>query len=190
MKEIILASGSARRKKLLRQVISDFKVEPSNFDEESVFDLGPHELVEFLSRRKAAAVAENTKNAIIIGADTIVVLDGQVYGKPKNKEEARQTLGKLSGREHSVISGVTVIDMTSGRVITRSVETKVIFNDLTPEQIENYIATGYSLDRAGSYSVEDLPPGFLRKIEGDFDNVVGLPLSEVKEILTSLNLEI
>lgn len=183
MKKIILASQSPRRKALLKQVGLNFEVIVSNFEEKIEYSLKPEELAEKFSLQKAKDVARKQKNAIIIAADTLVVFNNEILGKPKTPEKARQMLKKLSGRSHLVITGFTIIDTKSGKTVTKSVKSKVYFKKLTNQEISSYVATGEPLDKAGAYAVQEKGGLFVEKIEGDFLNIVGLPISNlVKEL--------
>jgi len=175
----VLASGSPRRRELLRQAgLADFTVLPVDADEHVPDGTPPHTMVMLLAERKAAAAAERCEdNDVIIAADTIVWVDGVILGKPHTEERARDMLKLLSGRAHSVFSGVTVRrgDLT----VTDYEETRVFFRDLEPEEIEAYLRTGEALDKAGAYAVQGAACTFVRRIEGDYYNVVGLPLAKL-----------
>ncbi len=176
MKKIILASGSPRRKALLKQIGLQFEIEKSGYEEEIDMKIEPHQLVKKMSLKKAQSVSKNHKNAIIIAADTLVAFKGRLIGKPEIPENAKEILKKLSGRSHSIITGFTIIDSSSGKTITRSVETKVWFKKLSSKEIDDYVKTGEPLDKAGAYGIQELGGIFIHKIEGDYYNVVGLPL--------------
>ncbi len=180
MNNIILASNSPRRKELLTKAKIKFKVIVSNVDESVLLDLPAHELAKKLSYDKAKAVYD-LHGGIVIGADTIVFLDGKILGKPKDEKDAKNTLLKLSNKTHSVITGYTII--SKNKTICDYEETKVVFNKLSEELINSYVETGLPLDKAGSYGIQD---GFnlVKEIVGDYDNVVGLPTSKiVKELM-------
>lgn len=179
MKKIILASQSPRRKALLKQIGLDFEVIVSSFEEKIDKNLKPGELAEKFSLEKAKDVAKRQKNAIIIAADTFVVLGNEILGKPKTKELAKKMLEKLSGKAHLVITGFTIIDTKSGKTVTKSVESKLFMKKLTKEEIDTYVNTGEPLDKAGAYAVQEKGGLFIKKIEGDFFNVVGLPIFAV-----------
>jgi septum formation protein len=176
MKKIILASQSPRRKQLLEQIGLKFEIYPSNYEEDMTLNMEPIKLAEFLSLGKAKDVAQKQKSSIIISADTIVAVDGEVFGKPKTPERAKYMLQKLSGRAHSVITGFTIIDAEINRQISKSVETKVYFKNLSEKEIDAYIATGEPLDKGGGYAIQGLAALFVEKIEGDYFNIVGLPI--------------
>lgn len=176
MKKIILASQSPRRKQLLEQIGLKFEIDPSNYEEDMTLKMEPNKLAEFLSLGKAKDVAQKHKDSIIISADTIVAIDGEVFGKPKTSERAKYMLQKFSGKAHSVITGFTIIDTEANKEITKSVETKVYFKNLSEKEIDAYIATGEPLDKGGGYAIQGLAALFVEKIEGDYFNIVGLPI--------------
>ena len=179
---LILASQSPRRRELLHQVgIDDFLILPARGEEKKDPNLSPAELVEELSRQKAAEIAETHPNDTILAADTVVAYKGQVLGKPKDKENAAEMLRLLSGNTHQVYTGVTV--RQGEKICTCHEETTVFFRPLTEEEIQWYISTGEPMDKAGSYGIQGLGAKFVRRIEGDYTNVVGLPLCLVGELL-------
>ncbi|MBO7214596.1 MAG: septum formation protein Maf [Clostridia bacterium] len=179
---IILASNSPRRRELLAENGVKFSVVPSSFIEEENSGLPPEKYVEFLALGKAKAVFEKT-GGVVIGADTIVVLNGEILGKPKDENDARAMLKKLSSNSHEVITGYAVI--TSEKTINSHETTLVTFNNLSDSLIESYVATGSPLDKAGGYGIQDGFP-LVSKIEGNYDNVVGLPTAKILQILTEL----
>ena len=186
---IILASASPRREQLLRQVGCEFRVEVSQAEENNAADLPPAELVRVHALAKARAVAATAPaGEIVIGADTLVVLAGKVYGKPKSAADAESMLAKLAGRTHSVWSGVAVV--TAGRCLTEAVETKVTLARLTPEQIRRYVATGEPLDKAGAYAVQERGALFVERLAGCYFNVVGLPLQALSRLLAQVGVEL
>jgi len=189
-KIIVLASASPRRKELLEQIGLKFEVEPSNHPEDTHLRLKPRELAKAISYQKALAVAEKRKGAIVIAADTLGVLKGKIIGKPKTDAEAIAILKELSGKSHTVITGFTVLDMDKNRVLTKSVETKVHMKRLTPEQIDSYVKSGEPLDKAGAYAIQGLGATIVDKIEGDYFNVVGLPLNALVEGLKEFGVRI
>lgn len=190
MKEIILASASPRRREILSLTGLPFKIEASPFEEDITLNLPPDKLVEHLSLGKAEAVAKNRQNAVVIGADTIVDLEGKILGKPKDLEGARQTLKLLSGRPHEVITGYTIFDTDSGKTLSKSVSTKVYFKPLSKEDIEGYLKTGELMDKAGSYAIQGLGAVLIEKIEGDYFNVMGLPLCSLIQSLKDFDINI
>ncbi|MDD5039136.1 MAG: Maf family protein [Dehalococcoidales bacterium] len=190
MPGIILASASPRRKELLEKLGLKFKVEPGNHEEDILSGLNPHQLARNLSLEKAKTVAGKHKNAIVIAADTIGVFKGQVLGKPHTPIEARNMLKTLSGKSHSVITGFTIIDTSSHKTITKSVETKVYIKKLTLKEINAYVKSGEPLDKAGAYAIQGLGSIIVEKIEGDYFNVVGLPLSALAASLKEFGINI
>ena len=189
MRKIILASESPRRKELLKRTGLSFEVAPSDLEEDLSLNLDPHELAKHISAEKAASVAGKYPDAVIIAADTFIVLGDTVLGKPHTGEEAKRMLGALSGREHSVITGFTILDTSSNAKHTESVETRVWFRELSDGQIEAYVRTGEPLDKAGAYAIQGQGAALVEKIEGDYENVVGLPLSALRESLRRFGIE-
>ncbi|MDD5189932.1 MAG: Maf family protein [Dehalococcoidales bacterium] len=184
MRKIILASASPRRRELLRQIGLKFIVDPVNGEEMPTRSgLEPVKYVELVSMHKAKTVAGRHPDAIIIAADTIGVLDGKIIGKPQNAVEAGKILATLSGQAHCVITGYTVMDTGTGKTVTKSIETLVYIKSLTGTEIEAYVATGEPLDKAGAYGIQGRGAVIVERIEGDYSNVVGLPLFALAETL-------
>ncbi|MCM1194680.1 MAG: Maf family protein [Corallococcus sp.] len=176
--ELILASNSPRRKELLSKLDYPFKVIPSNCEERTNAAL-PVDMVKELALRKSLNVYRDNKDAVVIGCDTVVDLNGEVLGKPATRNAAVEMLRKLSGRSHKVHSGVCVM---SGVAVYLFVETtEVTFYDLTEERINDYVKGGSCMDKAGAYGIQD--SGFVCKIIGDYDNVVGFPTAKIDGIL-------
>ncbi len=174
---LILASRSPRRRKLLQQLGLDFEVHPSELDEKATNHRLPEQLVEQLALEKARRVAARFPEALTLGADTIVVLDGEVLNKPADEAEARAMLRRLSGRTHTVYTGIALMHPASQREIVDYEATRVTFAPLSDAEIDAYVATGSPLDKAGAYGIQDdYGAVFIRRIEGDYYNVVGLPL--------------
>ncbi len=190
MKTIILASASPRRKEILEITGLKFKVDESDYEENMDISLQPCELAKRHSIGKAKAVAARYRNALIISADTIVVLKNRVLGKPCNRKEAKGMLKALSGKTHTVITGYTILDTDSGKETTKSIESKVFFKRLTDDEINTYIKSGEPLDKAGAYGVQGLGALIVKKIEGDFFNVMGLPLSALAESLKKFGIRV
>lgn len=189
--KIILASASPRRKALLEMLgVRDLTVIPAKGEESIDPALTPEELVKALSRQKAAEVAAvcGGEDAAVIGADTVVVLDGAVLGKPKDGADAKRMLSALSGRGHAVWTGITAI--RGNRSISRAERTEVFFRPLSEREIDAYIATGAPLDKAGAYGAQDLASLFVERIDGDFFNVVGLPLCALGKLLRELGVDL
>lgn len=171
---IILASASPRRKELLTQIGCSFKVVTSDAEELSGEGLSPEKLVTGNSHLKAAAVAALNPDIPVLGADTVVSLDGHIYGKPRDKEHAKEMLSALSGRKHSVTTGITL--MWKGQVWQAWETTEVVFSPLSSAQIDFYISTGEPADKAGAYGIQGIGAIFIEGIRGSYSNVVGLPL--------------
>jgi len=190
IKTIILASASPRRKEILEKTGLKFRVDKSEYEEKIDPGLKPHELARFLSRKKARHVARRHREALIIAADTIVVLRSRLFGKPRNEEEAKEMLRALSGKAHSVITGFTIIDTAGKKEISRSAESKVFFKRLSADEIEAYIRSGEPLDKAGAYGVQGLGAVIVKRIEGDFFNVMGLPLNALTESLKKFGIKV
>ena len=175
---LILASESPRRRELIKKIYKDdFKIIPSNVDE-SLLHIEPHDLPAELSKLKAYSVFSEHPDDEVLACDTVVILNGELMGKPKNREEAFEMLSKLSGQKHVVISGYTYV--SKEKEITRSVATFVYFNKLSPDLINAYIDSGSPMDKAGAYGIQDTEFGLVNHIEGDFDNVIGLPVDDIK----------
>ena len=184
---LILASASPRRRELLEMLgVKHFEVIPALGEELPHPELSPAELVRELSRAKASeiAAAVDDPEAVVIGADTVVSVDGAVLGKPKDAEDARRMLRLLSDRTHEVFTGVTVL--RGGQATTAAERTAVRFRALTEREIDAYVATGEPLDKAGAYGAQGKASLFVEGIEGDFFNVMGLPLCLLGKILGKL----
>ncbi|MBE9504047.1 MAG: septum formation inhibitor Maf [Proteobacteria bacterium] len=182
MENIILASASPRRQELLSSVGIKFRVEPSNVDEEPIFDESPQEHVSRLASAKAKEVAGRVKQGDevwVLGADTIVIIDGELLGKPEGRVEALHMLKKLSGRMHKVITGYSIYNPSRDEEIKRAVETTVKFKDLTDDEITGYVASGEPMDKAGAYAIQGLGAFMVEEIKGSYSNVVGLPICQV-----------
>ncbi|MBM3166240.1 MAG: septum formation inhibitor Maf [Chloroflexi bacterium] len=190
MKRVILASESPRRRQLLGQIGLKFQVVPSNSTEDLGSSVEPHELAKSLSMEKASSVAKKHKNAVVIAADTFGVLEGRILGKPKTEGEAREMLVAMSGKTHSVITGFAILDADDGKSVSRSVETKVRFRELTAGEIEAYVRSGEPLGKAGAYAIQGLGAVLIEKIEGDYFNVMGLPLSALAESLKEFGIRV
>lgn len=190
MQKVILASGSPRRKELLEKLGIEFIVEPSGYEEDMGMSMSPKDLAKQLSSGKAKDIAQNYTDALVIGADTLIAFSGKVLGKPHTEDKAIETLKELSGREHSVITGYTIIDTKTGKVVSDAIETKVYFRNLTEEEIKAYVATGEPLDKAGSYAIQGKGVLFVDKIEGDYNNVIGLPLTQIALALKDFGVKV
>ena len=189
--DIILASQSPRRKELLGQMgLKGFKIIAPDVDETMEENLSPAQMVEELSLRKAREVADHVEDeeALIIAADTVVVLDGGILGKPADEREAFGMLSALSGNRHRVYTGVTVL--RGSRAITSHEETIVTFRELDPEEIMDYIATEEPMDKAGAYGIQGLGALLVSGIEGDYFNVMGLPVYRLGRILSAFGVDL
>ena len=183
--EIILASASPRREQLLKQIGVIFRVIPSEADETNTTGLQPAEYVKQCALAKAKAVAaQGNQDDIVIGADTVVALTEVMFGKPTGAVDAAQMLQQLSGRTHSVWSGLAVL--APQRSFVTAVETKVTLAELSAQQIERYVASGEPLDKAGAYAIQGVAGKFIEEVQGDIDNVIGLPVKHVIEVIETL----
>ncbi len=180
---LILASQSPRRRELLSLITRDFVICPSDAPEMPFSGGRVDDYVKALARDKARFVAEKNPHDVVLGADTVVALKGTVLGKPRDRAEAIEMLGSLSGNIHSVFTGVCV--MGNSRESLLAVETKVKFRKLSREEISDYVAGGEPLDKAGAYGIQGGARGFVEEISGDYFNVVGLPMKKTFEMLTS-----
>jgi len=179
VKPIILASRSPRRIHLLHQIGLSFTVQESGVDEHIPDGIAPEEVVRRLSLEKASRVTERLHDGIVIGADTIVVLDGKILGKPSSKGEAISMLSKLGGRTHTVFTGFAMIDVVSKKSYVDYEKTEVTFRRLSIEEIECYVESGSPMDKAGAYGIQDdYGAVFVERINGCFYTVVGFPLSK------------
>lgn len=185
---IILASGSPRRKSLLESLGLKFTVYRPNVSEEHMPGETPSELCLRLSRMKAEAGSLEYPDDIIIAADTIVVIDGKILGKPHDRNDAKRMLGLLSGNLHEVITGLSV--MHEGEMISEDVHTLVKFRELSDAEISAYVSTGEPDDKAGAYAVQGIGSLLIEGINGDFYNVVGLPLCRLGSILSRLGISL
>ena len=188
--QIILASKSPRRKELLEDVGIKPVIVVSEADE-NISENDPRELVKKLSLIKAQAVYENVKNDsyyddyLVLGADTVVYSGGRILGKPSDKEDARNMIKELSGRSHSVFTGFTVIDKT-GKAFTDYAQTLVYVYEMSDEDVEEYISTKEPYDKAGAYGIQGLFKEYVEKIEGDYNNVVGLPVAKILQMIRNM----
>ena len=178
---VILASGSPRRRELLGLIYDDFEVIPSSADETLTPGTPPQEAVKELARRKAADIGAANPEALVIGADTVVYCSGEILGKPADEADAFRMLRLLSGKTHSVFTGVCLLK--NGMESVFAEETKVTFFPLSDEEISAYIASGEPFDKAGAYGIQGKGALLTEKIEGDFFNVVGLPTARLAQAL-------
>lgn len=183
--KIVLASQSPRRKELLERMGLEFVTQASKIDESAFDGLAARELVATLSREKAQWIARQLDGeTLVIGADTVVVRDGAALGKPKDAEDAVAMLLSLSGRDHQVCTGVTVC--RGDRVLTQVEETQVTFRDLTEAEVRQYVSTGEPMDKAGAYGIQGYGALLVERIEGDYFNVMGLPVCRLGRMLAGM----
>jgi septum formation protein len=184
MKRLILASSSPRRKELLRNAGFQFEVIPSRVEEVFESDHDPAEVVERLALHKAEEVAGRVEHGdvVVLGADTVVVADGEPLGKPKTDQEAVAMLERLSGREHQVITGIALVDPRSPRRALAHQVTRVFFRSLEREEIDDYVASGEPVDKAGAYAIQGRAGRFVTRLEGCYFNVMGLPVALVDRL--------
>jgi septum formation protein len=185
-RKFILASGSPRRAQILRREKVKFEVKTPVDLEEVNSSSDPVEHVLSLSRQKAASVSGRIEDAIILGADTIVVLDSEILGKPQNEKEAFSILRKLGGKSHQVYTGITLVNKYNGREMADYDVTEVKFNKLEDEKITAYIDTGEPMDKAGAYGIQGMGGFLVESYRGSLDNVIGLPTEKLKEILLQI----
>lgn len=183
---IILASNSPRRKNLLELIDLPFKVIASSVHENFNIDLRPIDFAQHYAQLKALDVAKSNPDSLVIGADTIVVLDDEIIGKPINVKDSKAMLRKLSGRTHTVITGVSLVWRERNIEDTFHEKTKVTFQKLTDEQIQYYVDNYHPLDKAGSYGIQDWFAVCVKKIDGCFYNVMGMPLSKFYQHFTKI----
>jgi septum formation protein len=183
MRKIILASTSPRRKVLLEQIGLNFTVDARIKEDGTPVEKDPHQLVRDISWEKASSVAAYYDDAIIIAADTIGVISGKIIGKPHSHKEARNMLAALSGRSHTVITGFTVMDTATHKNVSCSVSTKVYIKQISEAEIDAYVKTGEPLDKAGAYAIQGLGGTIVGRIEGEYYNVMGLPLCALTDVL-------
>lgn len=191
--QILLASQSPRRRELIQLIEPDVRFLSADVDETVPAGLLPEQIVQVLAEKKARAAQEmmtkeDQENTFIIGCDTIVSLDGTVYGKPSDEADAVRMLGELSGKTHQVYTGVSIL-YGSGYEINFAEKTDVTFKDLDEETILNYVETGEPLDKAGAYGIQGKGQELIESFEGDYDNVIGLPVYRLGKILRTLEEE-
>jgi septum formation protein len=180
---LILASRSPRRIDLLHSLGIPFEVHPANVSEGTASRGSPRDVSIRLAEAKARAVAEQYPERLTLGADTIVSLEGRILGKPEDAEEARRTLEALSGKWHAVWTGICLVHRSRGWEFSDAVVSKVRFRELSREEIDAYVSTGEPLDKAGAYGIQGRAAGFVAKLEGSLNNVIGLPTERLLEIL-------
>ena len=182
---LVLASASPRRQELLREAGISFEVLPAHIMEHPLPGEGAKQCAERLAREKALAVAGQRPNDVILGADTVVVVDGEMLAKPTDAADAARMLRLLSGRTHQVITGVCVV--RSGQWAVESETTLVAMNEIPEKEIAEYIATGEPMDKAGAYAIQGGASRWIPRIDGDYSNVVGLPVALVERMLSKLS---
>ena len=185
---IVLASSSPRRREILSALGLKFATRPADVDEtlrdgEPAFDAA-----ERLAREKAAVAAAEAPDALVVAADTLVVLDGEALGKPKDRDEARRTLARLAGRTHDVVTAVALA--RDGRLVSGREITRVHFAPMTPAEVEAYVASGEPDDRAGSYAIQGIGGLFVDRVEGSPSNVVGLPVRLLYTLATEMGIDL
>ena len=178
---LVLASASPRRQELLRNAGIAFEVQPANIAEDQLPGEAAKDCAERLARDKALAVARQHPHDCVLGADTVVVVDGQLLGKPSDAADAARMLRLLSGREHQVITGVCLV--VSGQWSVASQTTSVTMSEITEKEIADYVASGEPMDKAGAYAIQGIASRWILRIDGDYSNVVGLPVALVVRML-------
>lgn len=181
---VILASSSPRRHELLKQIVDDFLCISPNVEETYDQSWKAEEIAEHLAKIKCKSVAENNSDSLVIGCDTVVHIDGEILGKPKDKSDAKRMLGMLSGNIHQVITGVCVA--YRGQLYCIHDKTEVEFFSLSDKIIDEYIATGEPYDKAGAYGIQGYGKKLIKKYIGDYYNVMGLPLADTKKLLDNI----
>jgi septum formation protein len=180
---LILASASPRRQELLRNAAIPFEVQPADIDEAPLVGEPPRECAERLAREKAITVSRKRPHEYVLGADTIVVIDETILGKPRDAADAARMLRLLSGRTHEVITGVCIFDPLTGDTEQASETTRVRMGEISDDEIRDYVATGEPMDKAGAYAIQGIASRWIPRIEGDYSNVVGLPVALVYGML-------
>jgi septum formation protein len=180
---IVLASASPRRQELLRNAGIPFTVQPADINETPLAGESPRACAERLAREKALAVWQNRSQVYVLGADTIVVVDGAILGKPRDRDDALRMLRLLSGRTHVVITGVCLVGPVSSNIQIAAEITFVTMCEVTDDEIRDYVATGEPMDKAGAYAIQGIASRWIPRIEGDYSNVVGLPVALVYAML-------
>ncbi len=191
MRQIILASASPRRKELLRQLIGDnFKVLPGSYHEKPHPGMNKLEFIIHNSREKAKEIASVTFHGIVIGADTVVLCDGEILGKPHTEDKAREMLRQINGKKVYVITGLTVIDIDGNLQTSTSETTSVKIKQMSDAEIEAYVKTKEPIDKAGAFAIQGKGAIIVEKIDGDYFNVVGLPLFKLNKILHEFGIDV
>jgi septum formation protein len=180
---IVLASASPRRQELLRNAGIPFTVQPADINETPLAGESPRAYAERLAREKALAVWQSRSQDYVLGADTIVVVDGAILGKPRDRDDALRMLRLLSGRTHVVITGVCLVGPVSSNIQIAAETTFVTMCEVSDDEIRDYVATGEPMDKAGAYAIQGIASRWIPRIEGDYSNVVGLPVALVYAML-------
>ena len=181
--KVILASASPRRKEILQNTKLNFDIQKSDIEEVILQNESPEDMVVRLAYEKAFDVAKRNTDRLVIGADTIVALDNEVLGKPKDQNEAYQMIKRLSNKTHKVITGISLINLKENKIIKDYVVSFVTFKDLSEDSIKDYINTNESLDKAGAYGIQGYGALLVKNIQGDYFNIVGLPISRLSDLL-------
>jgi septum formation protein len=189
-KKIILASTSPRRKELFSKLRLPFVTEAPDYEEDMTLKMPPLKLAKVLSNGKAMSVAKNHKTGIVIGADTFVVLNNKLLGKPKSEADARKMLASLSGKRVDILTGMTIIDIARAKKVSLTDVTKVYIKKLSPSEINNYIASGEPMDKAGAFAIQELGAVLIKRIEGDFMGSLGLPLFTLAKELKKMGVDV
>ena len=184
---LILASASPRRSELLKLLPVKFRVLPGHAPEVAHEHLTPLEVCQLNAHRKARAVAKQIPDALVLAADTLVFLDNEIFGKPRNLSEARRMISRLQGRHHQVVTGVCLMHLRRHREKVFAVSTDVLFHPLNARQIRDYLAAIHPLDKAGAYGIQDSGENIISEISGSYSNVVGLPVERLREELAAWN---
>lgn len=188
MKKIVLASTSPRRIELLKSIGINFETISPDFEENMEGLKFSYEVIESIALSKGKSVKNDINfSALIISADTVVVLKDEVLGKPKNEQDAVKMLNKLNSSTHEVVTSIALIDTETNSEFIESTTSKVTFNNLSQYEIINYIKDFKPFDKAGSYGIQELPKNFIKKIEGEFDNIIGLPTKTLIKMITKMN---
>ena len=187
MIKLILASNSPRRKKIMKDMGLEYEVIPSNYDEKLNSDEFSYDKIEDIATQKCLDVVRRSdKNSLVFAADTVVVLHNKILGKPHTKENAYKMLKELSGQTHMVVTSICAINTKTNRAVTQSTTSYVRFTQWSDDMIHYYVDTFNPLDKAGSYGIQELPPNYLDKFEGSFENIVGLCPESVQAVLEKL----
>lgn len=187
MGKIILASSSPRRRDLLKKANYKFEIIPSPYIEDHTTTEFSYEFIESLAEGKALAIVPLVKEpALIIGADTVVVLDNKILGKPVDEEDAFKMLQALSGKTHTVVTGIAVVNTETGKIKKSASTSFVKFENLSDEQIKYYIKNFKPLDKAGSYGIQEMPDGYINSFTGNLDNIIGLDVDLLNKLLTEV----